>query len=60
MSVWSAEGPGHRSAAGDWPLQAERLPHKRINQRYLAVTSAKNDVAKVKVPDHINDAYFAR
>jgi hypothetical protein len=36
------------------------LPHKRINQRYLAVTSAKNDVAKVKVPDHINDAYFAR
>ena len=42
------------------PFKLNGCPMRRINQRYLVATSAKIDVANVKVPEHINDAYFAR
>ena len=32
----------------------------RVNQRFLLATSTKIDVSGVKVPDNINDKYFAR
>ena len=32
----------------------------RVNQRFLLATSTKIDVSGVKVPDTINDKYFAR
>ena len=35
-------------------------PLRRINQRYLLATKTKVDVSGVKVPEHINDAYFKR
>ena len=32
----------------------------RVNQRFLLATSTKIDVSGVKVPDNVNDKYFAR
>ena len=32
----------------------------RVNQRFLVATTTKIDVSGVKVPDNINDKYFAR
>merc|ERR1712115_301716 len=35
-------------------------PLRRVNQRYLVATKTKVDVSAVKVPENINDKYFAR
>merc|ERR1719309_1784440 len=35
-------------------------PMRRINQRYLVATATKIDVSNVKIPENINDKYFAR
>ena len=32
----------------------------RVNQRFLLATATKIDVSGVKIPDTINDKYFAR
>merc|ERR1711945_18802 len=42
------------------PFKLNGTPLRRINQRYLVATSTKIDVSGVKVPDTINDKYFAR
>merc|ERR1712079_35038 len=35
-------------------------PLRRVNQRFLLATATKIDVSGVKIPDTINDKYFAR
>merc|ERR1712179_801056 len=42
------------------PHKLNGCPLRRVNQRYLIATSTKIDVSNVKVPENINDAYFAR
>merc|ERR1712059_221145 len=42
------------------PHKLNGCPLRRINQRYLVATSTKLDIAKVNVPENINDKYFAR
>merc|ERR1712059_9841 len=42
------------------PHKLNGCPMRRVNQRYLIATATKIDASKVKVPENINDAYFAR
>merc|ERR1719412_617498 len=42
------------------PYNLNGCPMRRIDQRYLLATSAKVDIAKVAVPENVNDKYFAR
>merc|ERR1711962_120179 len=42
------------------PHKLNGCPLRRVNQRFLLATSTKVDVSKVKVPENINDKYFAR
>lgn len=42
------------------PHKLNGCPMRRINQRYLVATSTKIDVSKLKIPETINDKYFAR
>merc|ERR1711908_68532 len=42
------------------PHKLNGCPMRRVNQRYLLATSAKIDISGVKVPENINDKYFAR
>merc|ERR1711997_101564 len=42
------------------PYALNGCPLRRINQRYLLATKTSVDVSAVKVPEHINDAYFKR
>merc|ERR1719342_1592907 len=42
------------------PHKLNGCPLRRVNQRYLVATSTKLDVSAVKVPENINDKYFAR
>merc|ERR1739844_599514 len=42
------------------PHKLNGCPLRRVNQRYLVATSTKIDVSGVKIPDNINDKYFAR
>merc|ERR1712154_398427 len=57
---------GGPEAAGDWsapvtgPFKLNGTPLRRVNQRFLLATATKIDVSGVKVPDNINDKYFAR
>merc|ERR1711978_460554 len=51
-------GTGLLLVSGPYALNG--CPLRRINQRYLLATKTKVDVSGVKVPDHINDAYFKR
>merc|ERR1712203_1138985 len=42
------------------PFKLNGTPLRRVNQRFLLATSTKVDVSGVKVPESINDKYFAR
>jgi len=42
------------------PYKINGTPLRRVNQRFLLATSTKIDVSGVKVPDTVNDKYFAR
>merc|ERR1711976_393051 len=42
------------------PFKLNGCPLRRINQIYLIATKTKLDVSDVKLPEHINDDYFAR
>jgi len=43
---------------GPWKING--APLRRVNQRYVIATKTKLDIAKVKVDESINDAYFRR
>merc|ERR1739842_180175 len=42
------------------PHKLNGCPLRRVNQRYLVATSTTIDVSGVKIPDNIDDKYFAR
>jgi large subunit ribosomal protein L6e len=42
------------------PFKINGVPLRRVNHRYVIATSTKIDVSGVKVPENINDAYFAK
>ena len=42
------------------PFKVNGVPLKRVNQAYVIATSTKVDVSGVKVPEKVNDAYFAK
>merc|ERR1712117_308611 len=42
------------------PFALNGCPLRRVNQRYLLATKTKLDIASVKVPENIDDAYFKR
>lgn len=44
--------------SGPWAFN--RCPLRRINQRYVIATKTRLDVSPLKVPEHVNDAYFSR
>lgn len=42
------------------PFKINGCPMRRISQRYVIGTSGKLDISSVKVPEHLNDAYFKK
>ena len=42
------------------PFSLNSCPLRRISQRYVIATETRINMAKVEIPDHINDAYFKR
>nr|CAH7724612.1 unnamed protein product [Callosobruchus chinensis] len=42
------------------PFGINACPLRRISQRYVIATATKIDISGVKLPEHINDKYFAR
>lgn len=42
------------------PYHLNGCPLRRVNPIYVIATKTKLDISSVKVPDHINDAYFRR
>merc|ERR1711868_358327 len=51
-------GTGLLLVSGPYALNG--CPLRRVNQRYLLAPKTKVDVSGVKVPEHVNDAYFKR
>ncbi|GBG24860.1 60S ribosomal protein L6 [Hondaea fermentalgiana] len=42
------------------PYKCNGCPIRRINQSFVIGTSTQVDISGVKIPDHIDDKYFAR
>lgn len=42
------------------PFGINACPLRRISQRYVIATETKIDISNVKIPENINDEYFAR
>ncbi|WOO83863.1 60S ribosomal protein L6 [Vanrija pseudolonga] len=42
------------------PFKLNGVPLRRVSQAYVIATSTKVDVAAVKVPESVNDAYFVK
>ena len=42
------------------PYNVNGVPLRRVNQAYVIATSTKINIAKVNVPETLNDAYFRR
>jgi large subunit ribosomal protein L6e len=42
------------------PMTLNGCPMRRINQKFIIATKTVVDVSSVKVPESVNDAYFAR
>merc|ERR1712062_806071 len=42
------------------PFKINGVPMRRVNQKYVIVTSTKLDVSSVKIPERVNDDYFSR
>merc|ERR1711978_733665 len=42
------------------PFKINGVPMRRVNQKYVIVTSTKLDVSAVKIPERVNDDYFSR
>merc|ERR1712141_527380 len=40
------------------PFKINGVPMRRVNQKYVIVTSTKLDVSSVKIPGRVNDDYF--
>ena len=50
--------PAFSAPAG--PYEVNGVPLRRVNQAYVIATSVVVDISGVSVPEHLNDAYFAR
>lgn len=42
------------------PFGINACPLRRISQQYVIATETKIDISGVKIPENINDEYFAR